>query len=178
MAENVEVVKMNDGREVSFAGKRKAIKSSDFVDGAVQVRIDFRNGISKLYTVPADLVAKAACHGGEQKFGDSYAGVEDVEDMIAACDAVQENLEKGDWSARVEGSGVAGSSVLARALSELQPSKSMEDIKAWLKTKTQADKMALRNSSRLKPIIERLEAEKVAKSSKVDTGALLAEIGA
>ena len=178
MAENVEVVKMNDGREVSFAGKRKAIKASEFTGGEVRVRIDFRNGVSKTYTVPASLVERAAMHGGEQKYGDSYAGVDDVEDMIAACDAVQENLDKGDWSARVEGSGVAGSSVLARALSELQPSKPMEEIKAWLKSKTQADKMALRNSSKLKPIIERLEAEKVAKSSKVDTGALLAEIGA
>lgn len=178
MAENVEVVKMSDGRDVSFAGKRKAIKTSDFVNGEVQVRIDFRNGITKTYRVPVWMVERAACHGGEQKFGDSYAGVDDIEDMIAACDAVQENLDKGDWTSRVEGSGVAGSSVLARALAELQPSKSMDDIKAWLKGKTQADKIALRNSSKVKPIIERLEAEKVAKSSKVDTGALLAEIGA
>lgn len=177
MAENVEVVKMSDGREVSFAGKRKAIKSSDFVDGKVQVRIDFRNGVSKLYEVPAELTQKAACHGGEQKYGDSYAGLEDIEDMIAACDKVQENLAAGDWSARVEGSGIAGSSVLARALSELT-GKGLDEIKVWLKPKSQADKMALRASSKLKPIIERLEAEKVAKASKVDTAALLGEIGA
>ncbi len=177
MAENVEVVKMSDGREVSFAGKRKAIKSSDFVDGKVQVRIDFRNGTSKLYSVPDSLTQRAACHGGEQKYGDSYAGLEDIEDMIAACDKVQENLDSGDWNARVEGSGIAGSSVLARALAELT-GKTLEDIKAWLKPKSQADKMALRASSKLKPIIERLEAEKVAKASKVDTAALLGEIGA
>ena len=177
MAENVEVVKMSDGREVSFAGKRKAIKSSDFVDGKVQVRVDFRNGTSKLYTVGEQHIPRAACHGLEQKFGDSYAGVEDIEDMIACCDKVDENLAAGDWSARVEGSGIAGSSILARALSELT-GKSLEDIKAWLKPKSQADKMALRASSKLKPIIERLEAEKVAKASKVDTAALLGEIGA
>ena len=177
MAENVEEVTMNDGRKVAFAGKRKAIKSSDFVNGEVQVRIDFRNGATKLYTVPGPLTSKAACHGGEQKYGDSYAGVDDIEDMIAACDAVQENLAKGDWSARVEGSGIAGTSVLARALVELT-SKTMEQVKEFLKAKTQADKMALRQSSKLKPIIERLEAEKVAKASKVDTGALLAELGA
>ena len=177
MAENVEVVKMSDGREVSFAGKRKAIKSSDFVDGVVQVRIDFRNGTSKLYTIPATMVSRAACHGGEQKYGDSYAGIEDIEDMIEACDKVQENMTAGDWSARVEGSGIAGTSVLARALVELT-GKTPEAVKEFLKTKTQADKMALRQSSKLKPIIERLEAEKVAKASKVDTGALFAELGA
>jgi len=177
MAENVEVVKMSDGREVSFAGKRKAIKSSDYVNGEVQVRIDFRNGASKLYTVPQALVGKSACHGGEQKYGDSYAGVDDIEDMIAACDQVQENLTKGDWTSRVEGSGIAGTSVLARALVELT-GKTLEAVKEFLKAKTQADKMALRQSSKLQPIIQRLEAEKVAKASKVDTNALLAEIGA
>ena len=170
--ENVEQVKMSDGRTVAFAGKRKAIKASDFVNGEVQVRIDFRNGTSKTFTVPSSLVNQAACHGGEQKYGDSYAGVEDIDDMIEACEKVQENLGKGDWTSRVEGSGVAGTSVLARALAELQPGKSMESIKEWLKGKTQADKMALRASSKLKPIIERLEAEKVAKASKVDTAAL------
>lgn len=174
----VESVKMSDGRTVGFAGKRKAIKSSDFVDGEVRVRIDFRNGESKLYTVPKDLVSHAACHGGEQKYGDSYAGIDTgVEDMILACDKVQENLNKGDWSARVEGSGIAGTSVLARALIELT-NKTMEQVKAFLSSKSQADKMALRQSSKLRPIIERLEAEKVAKASKVDTNALFAELGA
>jgi hypothetical protein len=176
MADNVEQVKMSDGRTVAFAGKRKAIKSSDFVNGEVQVRIDFRNGETRLFTIPSSLTSQAACHGGEQKYGDSYAGVDDIEDMIAACEKVQENLAKGDWSARVEGSGIAGTSVLARALVEAT-GKTMEQVKAFLGGKTQADKMALRQSSKLKPIIERLEAEKVAKASKVDTNALFAELG-
>ena len=177
MAENVEEVTMADGRKVAFAGKRRAIKSSDYVDGKVQVRIDFRNGVTKLYTLPEQHTARAACHGAEQKFGDSYAGLEDIEDMIAATDKVAENLEAGDWNARVEGSGIAGTSVLARALAEAT-GKTAEEVKEWLKSKTQADKMALRASSKLKPIIERLEAEKVAKASKVDTAALLGELGA
>lgn len=176
MADNVEVVKMSDGREVSFAGKRKALKHSEFVDGEVRVRIDFRNGETRTFTVPAGLVERAACHGAEQKYGDSYASLEDIEDMIAACEKVQENLVAGDWTARVEGSGIAGTSVLARALVEAT-GKPMEDIKVWLKAKSQSDKMALRQSAKLRPIIERLEAEKVAKASKVDTAALLAEVG-
>jgi len=176
MADNVEVVKMSDGREVSFAGKRKALKSSEFVNGEVQIRLDFRNGVTKLYTVPKSNVERAACHGGEQKYGDSYAGVDDIDDMIECCDKVQENLNSGDWTARVEGSGIAGTSVLARALVELT-GKAPEDVKTFLKGKSPADKMALRQSSKLQPIIQRLEAEKVAKASKVDTGALFAELG-
>lgn len=178
MAENVEEVLMSDGRKVAFPGKRKAIKSSDFVNGEVQVRIDFRNGVSKLYTIPAALVPQAACHGAEQKYGDSYAGVDTgVEDMILCTDKVQENMTAGDWSARVEGSGIAGTSVLARALVELT-GKTADAVREFLKSKTQADKMALRQSSKLQPIILRLEAEKVAKASKVDMGALDKELEA
>ena len=184
MAENVEQVKMSDGRTIAFAGKRKAIKSSDFVNGEVQVRIDFRNGESKLYKVPAPLVQQSACHGGEQKYGDSYAGVDDIDDMIAACDKVQENLAKGDWTSRVEGSGIAGTSVLARALVEYT-GKTMEHIKTFLSGRSQADKMALRSSTKansagvsVKSIVERLEADKVAKASKVDTEKLFAEMAA
>ena len=183
--ENVEQVKMEDGRTVAFAGKRKAIKSSDFVNGEVQVRIDFRNGVSKLYTVPASLVPQAACHGGEQKYGDSYAGVDTgVEDMILCTDKVQENLAKGDWSARVEGSGIAGTSIVARALVEYT-GKSMEAIREWLKTRSKADKDALRDATKpnkdgvsMRAIVERLEAEKKAKAQKVDTSALFADLGA
>ena len=184
MADNVEVVKMEDGREVSFAGKRKALKSSFFEGGEVKVRIDFRNGESRVWTVPGGLVEKAACHGGEQKYGDSYASLEDVEDMITACEKVQSNLLKGDWSSRVEGSGIAGTSVLLRALMEYT-GKVRDDVKAFLEGKTQADKLALRNSTRankagvsMKAIVERLEAEKIAKGTKVDTEALLNELGA
>lgn len=176
MAENQEVVTMGDGRKVTFAGKRRAIKSSTFEDGIVKVRIDFRNGVSKVYTVPQAQTERAACHGGEQKFGDSYAGLEDIDDMIEACDSVQENLNKGDWNARVEGSGIAGSSVLARALVEAT-GKQMDEIRTWLKARTQAEKLQLRNSSKLKPIVERLEAEKSAKAQKVDVSGLMAEVG-
>ena len=177
MAENVEIVKMSDGRSVSFAGKRKAIKTSSFAGGIVTVRIDFRDGQVGTYTVPANLIEDSACHGAEQKYGDSYAGVESIDDMILACEKVQENLSKGDWSARVEGSGITGTSVLARALVEAT-GKTMEAVKAFLAGKTQADKMALRQSAKLRPIVERLEAEKVAKSAKVDTAALFAELDA
>ena len=171
----VEVVEMEDGRKVEFSGKRQAIKSSEWAHDHVKIRIDFRDGQVGHYTVPHNLIHEAACHGAEQKYGDSYAGAKEIGDMILACEAVQKNLDAGNWSARVEGSGIAGTSVLARALVEAT-GKSMETIKQFLSTKTQGDKLALRNSGRLKPIIERLEAEKVQKASKVDTEALLAEL--
>jgi hypothetical protein len=72
---------------------------------------------------------------------------------------------------------MAGTSVLLRALIEHNAGrKSVEEIKAWLKGKTQAEKNALRGSAKLKPIVDRIEAEKAAKNAKVDTEALLGEL--
>jgi hypothetical protein len=76
-----------------------------------------------------------------------------------------------------ESDGIAGTSILIRALVEVS-SKSVEQIKAFLKDKTQAEKMALRVSTKLKPVVDRLEAERASKNAKVDTDALLGELNA
>lgn len=171
-----ETVTMQDGRLVEFAGKRKMLKDSTITaDGTVQVRLDFRNGQTRLFTLPAQLLTKAAAHGAEQKLGDETAGVEDVEDMVLAVDELIDRLYNGEWNAKREASGLAGTSILLRALAEVYAGKKTpEELKTWLKTKTAAEKTALRNNAKVKPVIERLEAEKATKASKVDTDALLA----
>lgn len=179
----VESVKMEDNRVVDFPGKRKLLKES-FVtdDGKVQVRLDFRNGATRLFTIPDNLMAKFAAHGAEQKLGDEIAGLKgadgkeaDIDDAVLAVDELIDRLYNGEWNQRKEANGLAGTSVLIRALVELyNGAKSVEQVKAFLKDKTQAEKLALRQSARVKPIVERLEAEKAAKGQKVDADALLA----
>lgn len=175
----VNTVKMDDERLVEFTGKRKMLKESIVhADGRLQVRLDFVNGETRTFTLPTGLVAKFALHGAEQKLGDEIAGVEDVEDCIMAIDALTERLSKGDesaWTAKREASGMAGTSVLAKALVE-HSGKSIEVIKAFLATKTQQEKVALRNNASIKPIIDRLEAAKNAKKTGVDTDSLLGEL--
>lgn len=173
----VATVEMQDGRKVDFAGKRKLQKES-LVDGngQVAVRLDFRNGQTRLFPLPAALMAKFAGHGAEQKLGDEIAGLDDVEDCVLAVDELIDRLNKGEWTVARESSGLAGTSVLARALVE-HTGKTMEDIKAFLADKTQAQKVALRGNPKIKPIIERIEAEKANKGPKVDTEALLGELG-
>lgn len=188
--ENVEIVKMNDGTEpprlVEFAGKRKLLKTS-FVepDGAVKVRLDWRNGESRLFTIPTNLMAKFAAHGAEQKLGDEIAGLKDdkgqdadIDDCILAVDELIDRLYQGEWSTKRESNGLAGTSVLIQALVlAYDGKKSIEDVKAFLKPKTQAEKVALRNNPRIKPFVEKIEAEKAAKTAaKVDTTAMLAEL--
>lgn len=171
----VEKVKMSDGREVEFAGKRKLLKESN--PDTLTVRLDFRNGETRTYAITDNLVKLFAVHGAEQKLGDETAGLDDVDDMVLAVDELISRLEKGPegWSVKREGGGFGGTSILLRALVEFS-GRTPEQVKEFLSSKSQAEKMALRTSAKLKPIIERLEAEKASKGAKVDTDALLGSL--
>lgn len=177
----VETITMADGRKVDFPGKRKMLKES-FVDpqGQIAVRIDFRNGATRTYPLHSALITKYAAHGAEQKYGDETAGLDDVDDMVLATDKLHSRLFPQDgsepkWTVERESSGMAGTSVLARALAEVK-NLPIEKIRAFLEKKTQAEKIALRNNPAVKPVVERIEAEKAAKGSKVDTEKLLGEL--
>lgn len=167
----IETVTMEDGRIVEFAGKRKMLKSSK----GMSVTIDFRNGQTRVFTVPDSMVEKFATHGAEQKLGDETAGLEDIDDCVLAVDELIDRLYNGEWGQKREANGMAGTSILARALCELT-GKTREQIKSFLSGKSQGEKVALRNSAKVKPIIDRLESEKVNKKSSVDTDALLGEL--
>lgn len=171
----IETVTMQDGRVVDFAGKRKLLKESSVENGVAQVRLDFRNGETRLFTIPAAMTLRFATHGAEQKLGDEIAGLEDTDDCVIAIDDLIERLYNGEWAIKREGSGMAGTSILARALVE-HTGKTAEAIKTFLSTKTQAEKVALRNNPKIKPIVQRLEDEKSSKNTKVDTDALLGEL--
>lgn len=179
MAEVIEKtqVTMTDGRVVGFGKKQRLLKES-FIEGdVVQTRLDFVNGETRTFTVPASLLARFAAHGAEQKLGDAIAGETDISDAVLSVDDLITRLTAGEWNVKREAGGFSGTSILAQALMEAS-GKSREDIMAFLGTKSQSEKLALRRSAKVKPIIDRLEAEK-AKTSKssVDTDALLGELG-
>ena len=174
----VETVTLTDGRIVDFAGKRKLLKESSVTaDGKVAVRLDFRNGETRLFTIPDALLNKFAAHGAEQKLGDEIAGLNDVEDCVLAVDELIDRLYNGEWSIKREANGMAGTSVLVRALVE-HTGKTVDAIKQFLSGKSQAEKVALRNNPKIKPIVERIEAEKASKKANVDTDAMLGELEA
>ena len=174
----VETVTMTDARVVDFAGKRKLLKESSVTaDGKVQVRLDFRNGETRLFSIPDALLNKFAAHGAEQKLGDEIAGLTDIEDCILAVDELIDRLYNGEWGIKREANGMAGTSVLVRALVE-HTGKTVEQIKQFLSGKSQAEKVALRNNPKIKPIVERIEAEKASKKANVDTDAMLGELEA
>lgn len=177
----VETVKMADGTLLDFTGKKKVQKDS-FVDdgGNIMVRLAFRNGKQLQCTLPASLVQKSAAHGLEQKLGDATAGEEDLEDAVLAVEALIKRVEAGEWTKERDANSMSGTSVLLQAMVEVT-GKAVEGLKAWLATKTQAQKIALRDSEKFAKVVTRIEAERKAKQKpkeKVDTSVLDAEIDA
>lgn len=177
----INTVTMKDGRVVDFVGKRRLLKESSVTaDGKVQVSLDFVNGETRVFTIPDSLLLKFAAHGAEQKLGDEIAGVEDTDDAVLAMDELIDRLYNGEWGVARDKSGLAGASILLRALVETT-GQTADNIKAFLKDKTAAQKAALRVNAKIKPVVDRLEAEKAAKSTKktqaIDTDALLDGLG-
>ncbi len=179
---NVTTVTMNDGRVVEFSGKKNLIKETIVGDGTAGVKLDFINGETRTYMVPTQHLMQSAAHGWSQKLGDSLAGLKDdngnpasVDDMVETIDELFERINAGDWNARREGNGMAGSSVLAQALVKyFGNTKTIDEVKAWLKPQTQAAKVALRANPKIKPLIDEIEAAKANKAGGVDSDALLA----
>jgi len=171
-------VTLTDGRVAEFGSKQKLIKTSSISDaGEISLTLDFVNGETRTFIVPTVLLTRFAAHGAEQKLGDAIAGETDIADAVLAIDDLITRLTAGEWTIRREAGAFAGTSVLLKALVEAS-GRSVEEIKAYLAVKTSAEKLALRKTDKIRPIIERLEANKATKSkSTVDTDGLLGELG-
>jgi hypothetical protein len=179
--ETAEAIPMEDGSIVSFTGKRKLVKEAEVTSqGTVKLRLCFRNGAvrEEIFTPDAATYAKAAAHGYLQKFGDECAGVKDMDDMVQAVDELLVRVNKGEWTSKREGgAGNSGASILARALVEVS-GKTPEQIKEFLATKSQAEKLALRNNPKIKVVVDKLESEKLAKKGGgIDSDGLLDDLG-
>ena len=199
-------IKMTDGREVQFAGKRKVSKETvldaskievdeasgivQFQAGAISIRMDFRNGDTRLILLPISLIADFAGHGGQQKFGDELATPADKplseEDMVIAIDDLNAEIQQGKWGKgrAAGGGGVSGASLVVQAICEAT-GKDLATVKAYLQKKLDVDKelsrRALYDSFRVAGtktgiIIKRLEDAKLAKNAKVDADAELGNV--
>lgn len=176
----IETVQMADGRVVDFAGKRRIVKESTISDdGQVSIRLDFRNGATRTFVVPPVLLTRFAAHGAEQKLGDEAAGVENLDDAVAAIDALISHLAEGEWSKARETTGAySGGSLVIAAIMEWK-GKSREQVVRYIESKVvteeqakergtqpvtrQAVYAAFRKLPELKQIIDRMEAERDAK---------------
>ena len=197
-------VTMEDGRKVSFAGKRKLNKETLIDDskiviegdvmqiqaGAVSIRMDFRNGTTRTFPIPLGMLAKFAGHGAEQKYGDELASPASnplsEEDMVLAVEDLDKEIQAGNWGKgrSAGGGGVSGASVVVQAIMEAT-GKDLATVKDYLDKKIASTegltRRALYDSFRVAGtktgiIIKRIEDEKLAKTAKVDADAALADI--
>lgn len=200
-----EEVTMADDRVVKFAGKRKVNKETiidpaciaqdgdllQLTTGAIKLRMDFRNGETRLINIPLSLLARFAGHGAEQKYGDELASPADkpltVEDMVVAIDDLDSVIQSGSWGReRAAGGGaVSGASVVVQAIMQVT-GKDAAFVKAFLQKKLDADPALTRRAlydsfsaegTKTCDVIRKLEAAKSAKNAKVDANAELEAMG-
>lgn len=172
----VELVKMSDGRQVEFPGKRKLSKEVYIADnGTISIRADFRNGETLTQEVPSLLYPKCAAHGIGQKTVDEIAGVDDIDDCVLAISDLFDRIAKGEWTQAREANGMAGTSVLLQAIMQVK-GLTKEKVQTFLATKDQKQKIALRNSDTFREAVKVIEAAKASKKTQVDTTDLEAEL--
>lgn len=125
-------VKMKDGREVDFVGKRLLNKDYVVSDSGVKAIFDFRNGETQsIFISNGDpILAKFAGHGMLQKIGDETAGVKDedgqpdIDNMVLAVENLigrlsgQGSVDDRWFAERAAGDGFSGASVVIKAIAE------------------------------------------------------------
>lgn len=183
----VTKVKLLDGREAEFTGEKRLLKTSlQNPDGSLQVRLDFVNGETRLHTLRPDMVAQYALHGAEQKLGDEIAGIKGIDDAVEAVDQLMLRLDTGPdgWLKERDSSGMAGASILAKALVKVtgQDIVTVRKYLAGLDTKT---KLAMRLDPSVSPTIKQLEQEALERAAaagkdepKIDVAGVLANLKA
>lgn len=148
----------------------RSSKASKSIEGNV-LTVEFNsdsvdNLAVDLTSLPSEIQTQLALHGLSQKIGDSYAGVETVEEAAAAAKGTLEALQNGTWSAGRSG-GSSGPRItdLARAVAEL---KGIE-VEAAVETISSLDddrRKALRNNPQVKAKLAEISAKRARDKAK------------
>ena len=125
----------------------------------------------------------AIFHGLKQKLVDAAAisrnpetgRAASVEDKYQAVKTVYDRLLCGSWNATREGGGATGGLLLQALVRMYAGRKTVEELKAFLADKSDAEKTALRKNPRVAAIIEEIRAE-TGKAASIDTDELLGEL--
>jgi len=122
-------------------------------------------------------------HGLKQKLVDAAAisrnpetgRAASVEDKYQAVKTVYDRLLAGQWNAPREGGGTTGGLLLQALCRLLAGRKTVEELKAFLADRSDAEKAALRKNPRVARIILDIRAEQD-KAAGIDTDAMLDEL--
>lgn len=128
------------------------------------------------------IVEQALMHGLKQKLVDAAAISRDpdtgrtatIDTKFAAVKEVFDRLLAGEWNKRREGAGAVTGGLLFAAMCRVYAAtKTPEEVKAYLATKTDEEKAQMRKIGKIAAAIEAIKAER-AKPTEVDEAALLA----
>lgn len=172
---NKITVAFPDGKSFEFSPRFKSKKDVNFERGVVTFYV--RNGASivvELDKIPAEVQRALTLHGIAQKVGDDAAGVDEPEDIASAFETMREQLYAGQWTTERAKGEFTGATIFIKAVAEVT-SQSMEKVKEILAKLSPSDKAQLKANAKVKSVIDRLEAEKLAKAGPVDSEALLAK---
>jgi len=170
--------------EIMDAKKRNAVITAA-IDGQT-LTLTFANGETltlRADTLTSDVQQYAMMHGLKQKLVDAAAISRNPEtgrpaspdDKFHAVKAVYDRLLAGQWNAAREGGGNAGGLLLQALCRMYAGRKTVDELKAFLADKTDAEKTALRKNPRVASVIEEIRAEQ-GKAANVDTDELLGEL--
>jgi hypothetical protein len=170
-------VAFSDGQSFEFSPRFKSKKSVDaetkrvtfYVRNGALIEVDFDK-------IPQEVQLQLALHGIAQKVGDDAAGVEDPDDIASAFETMRDQLYAGQWSTERAKGEFTGVGMLVRAVAEVT-SQPVDKVKARLAEMSATDKAQLKANAKVKAVIERMEAEKLAKAGPVDSEALLSSFG-
>lgn len=135
---------------------------------AVGIQFDVLNAgtfVLNVETLSARVREQAMIHGMIQRISDAAAISRNPEtgqpatpeEKFAAMKALADHYESGtdEWRRTGTGGGER-TSILFRALVNLYPAKTPEDIREWIKSKSKTELAALRNSSKVRAEIDRI----------------------
>lgn len=131
----------------------------------------------------SDVQQYAMMHGLKQKLVDAAAISRNpetgrpatVEDKYQAVKTVYDRLLAGAWNAAREGGGATGGLLLQALVRMYAGRKTVDELRAFLADKTDAEKTALRKNPRVAQIIEDIRAE-TGKAASIDTDEMLGEL--
>lgn len=164
--------------------KRNAVITAQIADDTLVLK--FANGeVLELNAnkLTPEIQRMALLHGLKQKLVDAAAISRNPEtgrpaspeDKFQAVKAVYDRLLAGQWNATREGGGGNGGLLFQALCRMYEGRKTPEEIRAFLDTKTDAEKAALRKNPRVASIIDEIRAEQ-GKTANVDVDELLGEL--
>jgi hypothetical protein len=165
-----ESVVAEDGKTYEFGKKQKVRKESSVLEnGDVVTRFVFRNGEIRehLTSRHSDVYAQLARHGADQKFGDEFAGEQDVDDCVLAFEQMSSRLSRGEWSEKRSSDGLSGTSMLVRALVKVT-GQEVGAVKTKLEGVDAKTKAALAKQPKIAQAIAEIKAERDAKKGSKD----------